>query len=95
MYNISAEEDSDLIKLEKYIAQKKIENSEIRERRIISEQRIKNFIERRNQIQDTALQALDFAMERGDVQIAEIAVKMLQREFGQDFGSVIKNNYRI
>lgn len=95
MYNISDEEDSDLVKLERYIAQKKIENREIKKRIIISEQHINNFIERRKQIQDTALQALNYAMERGDIQIAEIAMQMLQREFGQDFGVVIKNSYKI
>ena len=95
MHNISVEEESDLVKLERYIAQKKIENREIKERRKVSELRINNFIERRNQIQDTALQALNYAMERGDIQIAEIAKRMLQKEFGQEFGDVIKNSYKI
>ncbi len=95
MYNISVEEESDLVKLEKYIAQKKIENREIKERRKVSEQSIDNFLERRSQIHDTALKALQCAMERGDVQIAEIASKMLQKEFGQNIGDIIKNSYNI
>lgn len=95
MFNISVEEESDLVKLERYIAQKKIENREIRERIKISEQRIDNFLERRRQIHDTALKALEYAMERGDVQIAEIASKILQNEFEQNIEDVIKNSYRI